>query len=462
MLKVGKMEILGEREISSSDLEEIVNKAKDWALAHGISLRPSHRDEDQDKVTYLPFTLFPTQVSHHLLQHARLSMIHFNRLIHRVSMDHQFLQEAFKNVIQVDDFTRNLWNIYLAVKDDPQAQSIYLGSFRNDFMFQLEEENNQSLKQVEFNTISVAKCGLSSKVPGLYRYILNCAGLPYKGEQIPEKDVAKGQVAAFMKAWKLYDNPKAIIVFVVLHNERYAMDQRLMEFEIYKQNPNIRVVRKTFNDLIRYGKLTKNRKYLVDTEEVAVVYYRAGYNPTEYSTDQMYKMSTDSLSTRRNQENTTTIIRATNFKQRQYNLDLARDRQTLLEKGDRAIKMAIKNPDQFVLKPQREGGGNNLYGNSMKEFLESIQDSEERCAYILMDLIKPVKSWNYLVKPNNVLKPVECVAELGVYGCFIGQKNGEIYNTETGFLMKSKVFGCDEGGIRAGFGGLDYPFLFDI
>lgn len=29
--------------------------------------------------------------------------------------------------------------------------------------------------------------------------------------------------------------------------------------------------------------------------------------------------------------------------------------------------MAMENPDRFVLKPQREGGGNNMYGDEIKE-----------------------------------------------------------------------------------------------
>ena len=35
--------------------------------------------------------------------------------------------------------------------------------------------------------------------------------------------------------------------------------------------------------------------------------------------------------------------------------------------GDAAAAMAIEDPDAFVLKPQREGGGNNLYGADLKQ-----------------------------------------------------------------------------------------------
>ncbi len=33
----------------------------------------------------------------------------------------------------------------------------------------------------------------------------------------------------------------------------------------------------------------------------------------------------------------------------------------------------MNNPDKYVLKPQREGGGNNVYGEDIKPFLENIK-----------------------------------------------------------------------------------------
>ncbi len=42
------------------------------------------------------------------------------------------------------------------------------------------------------------------------------------------------------------------------------------------------------------------------------------------------------------------------------------------------MQMALENPTRFVLKPQREGGGNNVYGEDVKSHLEKIKDSDER------------------------------------------------------------------------------------
>ena len=33
----------------------------------------------------------------------------------------------------------------------------------------------------------------------------------------------------------------------------------------------------------------------------------------------------------------------------------------------------MQDPEKYVLKPQREGGGNNVYGEDIKPFLQNIK-----------------------------------------------------------------------------------------
>lgn len=42
------------------------------------------------------------------------------------------------------------------------------------------------------------------------------------------------------------------------------------------------------------------------------------------------------------------------------------------EEGEEAVKMALSNPERYVLKPQREGGGNNVYGTDIADVLKVI------------------------------------------------------------------------------------------
>jgi glutathione synthase len=40
------------------------------------------------------------------------------------------------------------------------------------------------------------------------------------------------------------------------------------------------------------------------------------------------------------------------------------------------IEDAISNPHKYVMKPQKEGGGNNLFGDEMKNVLVNNSDIE--------------------------------------------------------------------------------------
>lgn len=82
-------------------------------------------------------------------------------------------------------------------------------------------------------------------------------------------------------------------------------------------------------------------------------------------------------------------------------------------------------PKRYVLKPQREGGGNNVYNEDIKLHLESMKNSEERSAWILMDRFYPPVQKSYIVRAqnepfNNYLRFFDVVSELGVYGVVIG------------------------------------------
>jgi len=61
---------------------------------------------------------------------------------------------------------------------------------------------------------------------------------------------------------------------------------------------------------------------------------------------------------------------------------------TTSRRSEEAVARALSHPGDFVLKPQREGGGNNLYGEEMVKML-SERPVEERGAFILMERIKP-------------------------------------------------------------------------
>jgi len=117
-----------------------------------------------------------------------------------------------------------------------------------------------------------------------------------------------------------------------------------------------------------------------------------------------------------------------------------------------------------VLKPQREGGCNNLYGIDIKNFLESVKSKQNRVAWILMDRIYPPVHRNYVVKCGNGnmnLEMKELVSELGIFGIIIGDNKNIIINKQAGHMLRTKLSTDNEGGVATGLGACDSPFLID-
>ena len=111
-----------------------------------------------------------------------------------------------------------------------------------------------------------------------------------------------------------------------------------------------------------------------------------------------------------------------------------------------------------MCKPQREGGGNNLYGDELKESLMKFSP-QERAAYVLMDRIQPPSKTATLVRGGESIVGA-CVCELGIYGTILTDGNGgTIFQNTPGHLLRQKSLGVDAGGVAAGFACLSSPAL---
>ena len=131
----------------------------------------------------------------------------------------------------------------------------------------------------------------------------------------------------------------------------------------------------------------------------------------------------------------------------------------------------------YVLKPQREGGGNNIYGSKIPDFLKSLGDDKGKWrGHILMELIKPPILRNTIFR-NGECQSGKVIGELGVYGVCLwrngakdgggkrGNESGKgeiLKNWEAGFLLRTKGSASEEGGVAAGFGAVDSPCLIDV
>lgn len=77
---------------------------------------------------------------------------------------------------------------------------------------------------------------------------------------------------------------RAVILFVIEDVTYNICDQRFHEFEIRRQNPNVKVIRRNLTQLAAEARLSFNKELMVNDYVVGVVYYRCGYEPGQYHT----------------------------------------------------------------------------------------------------------------------------------------------------------------------------------
>ncbi|XP_049833687.1 glutathione synthetase-like isoform X2 [Schistocerca gregaria] len=482
-MAVRRLEPCVQLPLDEKTLKEVVTSARDWALMHGACMR-SKANYNEDILQFAPFALLPSVFPRKEFERAVNIQPILNELMHKVAHDHEFLTSSLKSTIEVDEFTGNMFKIYETVYNEGFAQQeVSLGLLRSDYM--VHSYSDSVVKQVEINTIASSFGAISSKLTAFNRYVLRELGHEEKLGNLPPNSALAGLCGGMIKAWKIYDNPKAVIMIVVEDVTYNICDQRFHEFYIRENHPDVGVLRRRFSDLKEQAKLTDNKALFVDGHEVAVVYYRTAYEPAQYGGAEGWKtrllierskaIKCPSIhyhlaGTKKVQQALAHPGCLERFITDSAKVEAIREIFTGLysldfdEHGDRAVDMAIANPERYVLKPQREGGGNNVYGQKIREVVEKMKSSKERTAWILMERIAPPVQKNYIVRPgqNNLPEPTDVVSELGIFGVVIGDAEKILVNEQVGHMLRTKLSTVDEGGVAAGLGALDSPYLADL
>ncbi|KAK3859932.1 hypothetical protein Pcinc_015257 [Petrolisthes cinctipes] len=460
-------------------LDDIVPKGKDFAVLHGAGMR--HKAKyDPDTLYFAPFLLLPSAFPRREFDRVVKLQPLINVLMHKIAHDHEFLKSALEKTIQVDDFTARLWDIYTKVREEGVTQEVSLGLVRSDVMLTKCQAGCCELcqtppyvtgHQVEVNTIASGFGHLGPMSGSIHRYVIGELRKPELLHHLPENDALAGLCGAMISAWEVYSSPKAVILFVVEDVTYNICDQRFHEYEIRRQRPDILVIRRNLTQISEQGRLTADKKLFIDGDEIAVVYFRAGYEPGQYHSEAEWDARL-------------TIERSCAIKSPSIHYHLAGTKKVQQEiarpgvlkrflteseaeqvgqlftglytldrsaEGDKAVQMAMENPDHFVLKPQREGGGNNIYGSEIKEVLERLKDSQEREAYILMDRIRPPVQQNYLIRPHLPVTLAEVVSELGIFGAVLGSGKDIQFTNYSGHMLRTKLSSVNEALLHVHF-----------
>lgn len=309
---------------------------------------------------------------------------------------------------------------------------------------------------------------------------------------LPENKSTQGLAAGLKAAYTAYGKSllghETCVIFLVQGGERNIFDQRHLEYEL-QQGSRTPVFRLPFSEILRRTAIADSEKrqllYRLPSNpskvfEVAVVYLRAGYGPGDYPTpsdwDARYHLErsaaikcptvlTQLAGAKKVQQVLATEASGLGKFISQDSEDFKLVWKTFTniypmdtsEAGLAARKLAT-DPEEckkYVLKPQREGGGNNFYRSSIPPYLKSVPESHWG-SYILMELITPPPVTNIILR-NGQLEQGGVICELGRYGaCVWNQDTREIlYNEDAGYLLRTKGDQSEEGGVAAGFGCMD-------
>jgi glutathione synthetase len=480
------------------EIQTLQIECQSWCGSNGLVMVAS--DRTNGSWQHAPLSMLPASFPSSAFQQAVDLAKPFNVLVDRVARDSNYLTKALEDAVIGDEFTKRLMEIFDKFGGEKARQKTYLGIHRSDYMV---DSFTNRLLQVELNTISASFACLSARVSRLHRHLLTenpatleaCRKVDERFQdvqnidsKIPNNTADVSIPNALAKAHEVYIEKckaskhetclDAYVLFVVQEGERNYVDQRHLEYALATTH-KVPVLRRTMAQIEASGRIIEPSGALIldDNKEISVVYFRAGYTPSDYPTEIQWKVREliESSLAIKCPSIAYHLVGAKKVQQRLADAgvlemfisdDYERKKLRACFAGlwsmghdfDPKIKeMAIKNPGKYVVKPQREGGGNNIYGENVRTALETM-NAKEMAAHILMERIFPPREPALLMR-NGEVKRGEALSELGIYSVYLGDGKVCYLNNAAGHLLRTKFDGVDEGGVASGFATLNSPFL---
>lgn len=451
------------------DLSARVREAREYALARGLL-----KYDAEGRVVHLPFTLTPWHAPAAFVRQIRSLTLTFNRLYARVTQDHDFLREAMEPASRTDDFVANM----LACLPERAPDHLQLFMTRNDFM-PLDTPQGPQPRQVEINMIAASLGPASQKVNDLQRFLYREEEL---GSRLLPTRAGDEQVRVLAHAWRLFGDARARILFLLPPGEKGVFDQLTLASALVVEH-GVPIMRCTMDELGEEGELRGGDLWFRG-RRVAMGYFRGGYAPLHYVTPASWQarrlleassaLSVPSIPAQlANMKMVQGLLTSRQVLRRYLDeQEAAAVAETFVAmappfdevdfRGQRGIArdLALANPHEWVLKPQREGGGNNLYDDDMVERLRTLKP-EEGPAFVLMEYIRPAPFVSQRMVEDQVVEG-ECLTEYGAYGAYLmepGGVNAPLVDEDLGYLLRTKDRESNEGLVIGGYAALDVVAL---
>ena len=438
-------------------------EALEYLLAHGAV-----RYTDAGAVTHLPCSLVPWEAPRGFVQETEELTTLYNELYHRVAHDDDFLHTELERARAADDFVERLFQAKSHEK--PGKPSLYLN--RNDCMPAIQSDGTVWPKQVEMNLMASALGEASQVVYRMHRFLSQHQDIMLKENRFGS-GLSQGLADGYREM-----NGDGIVLFLIPVGEVSVFDQRITESRLVEEY-GVKTLRCNLEELGEEGELRGGDLYFRG-HKVSIAYFRTGYAPRHYLTEDSWKArnlieqsSAVSLPSARTQLANTKLIQLVLAKEEVLRRFVDPEQAKRLAKSCVAFSKldeefttpdgktalgrdhGLGNPDDWVLKPHREGGGNNFFGADIVSRLKQMTDTESE-AYILMEKIRqPVFDSVRMVEGEAI--SCRCFTELGFFArAFYGGADAQAtFNVAQGYLLRTKDESMDEGLVLGGFSFLD-------
>ena len=450
------------------------------------------RSTDPDKADYpVPVTALPSPVC--LQDHREIENLQplLNRVLDKLSLDKNVVVYCLENVS--DDFVQNYLKIYRSLPESHRTKPI-LCLNRHDFMYHSEDHDSclhgcKQFKLVEFNLHSICFQSLSDGVFHHHNSLLRRFGIASENAKA-NMDSTGGFARGFVEAYRLYNTSQGIsqesvtsFLMMVVEDKDvswYYDQQMLLNAVELEGIPTMMV--KSQELISTYRRDPDTNKLFVGNKEIAIVYYQTFYNPENFTDSEMWTLRAEmELSSAINVPNVRhTLVNMKLFQMRLSDPGFLASYTDSLEEasklsslfyttlpldltpeGDRNAQLGIDRPGDYVLKPQREGGGNNLWDGALVRELERLSGDPGRSSYILMRRIVSPKQEKKFVRRGVMSPIISTVSEFGFCSVYCTCPFGEVVmNKPVGTMVRTKDANDNEGGIGMGIAAIDSPLFF--
>ena len=441
-------------------------------------------------VNHIPIMLTPSPIPKNIYEKIFFYQIAFNKIIDKLSNDQNFLEEILTPISEKDSFVKKNLEISKKLVNYEHKQKIKLGIFRNDYLF---DKKQNFLFFTEYNTIASSMGTFSDKMKKFYSYFsqkyteifkkYSEKEIPLEGFNNIEKfaeSIYEAIKLAFPQQYK-----ESIIVFIIQKKETNIFDQYSLSDELYNKY-KITSKRITLEEIKAKCNQDENGNLTLDNQLISLFYFRAGYTENDYPNEESWLgRELIELSTAIKVPDINTFL--TTFKIFQYELskpqilmrychseliinDILRFfggiyniRDMSSEKVKELFSKIKAEPTKYILKPMKEGGGNNITGDKLKDIIPE-EDSEISDLIKNSVIVEKIESYEHegLVIRNEKLTVQNSISEFSIYGIILTNENKLIINKSVSFLVRTKDKESIEGGIIEGAGAIDIPCLLNI